>query len=136
AREIEKSDLELLGRDDALSHEVYAALLRQGRRKVEDVRKEALRRKGHAEPVVRAGAAEALGFFGDSESFAVVRALLDDPDASVRVRALEGMGNLEDPSRAVWVLEYLRRPGVGTEEKVSAYSSLLRLGVDEKARAE
>lgn len=65
---------------------------------------------GHADPAVRAAAAEALGGLGGDDSVAILGSLLSDPVPDVRREAARSLGRLQHWASAVSLLPLLGDP--------------------------
>lgn len=84
---------------------------------------------------VRLFACQALGFGGDKEHAAAVRALLTDPDAGVRQTAITALGRLGDKSVLPDLLKRYEAEQPGPDDSAAFADALARLGDDETAAA-
>lgn len=107
--------------------ETYGALVRLGRRTDPDARAVALKYAHDRSPVVRSGAANALGNFDDAESLRELRGLLADSERIVRVQAIHGLSHVMSAERRSLIAVAAAAKESSSDERVAAYSELLAL---------
>lgn len=121
-----QKDLDVLQSGTGRPHEIYGAMIRLAQKQEEIARKEALKRASDESQFLRGGAAQALGYFSDSEAQAALKKLLSDPDKSVRHFAIQGLGTRTDSLGESDLLKLLEGSNQDDETKVVIYSSLLK----------
>lgn len=121
---------------DATEYEVYAGLIRLAQLKDPYARQEATQRIGSPSRVIREAVANALGYFDDESSVASLSKLLSDPEKSVRIQAIQGIGHLPGPAREKLIQEFLKGPISSIEERAAAYTSLIRVSTNPEIKSQ
>ncbi|MEO5969699.1 MAG: HEAT repeat domain-containing protein [Bdellovibrionia bacterium] len=114
--------------------EIYSALVRLAAESDPLARSESLVRIKSESSRVRAGSANALGFFEDDQSLEGIKSLLGDREPLVRIQALTGLGHRATSNREALVLEVLKRKNLSEEEREIALSTLVQVAHSDSAR--
>jgi HEAT repeat protein len=121
-REHDREVLDMRNPDKA---DMYGALVRLSQNKEERARHEGLVRANDPSPLVRAGAANGLGYFDDKQSLAALAKLAEDPDENVRIQAMIGLGHSQSAEREALLEKNVGSRSAGPAEIVAAWSSML-----------
>jgi HEAT repeat protein len=129
-----RQDRKVLKDKNSSASDIYSALLRLATESDPLARAECLTRINSASSLIRAGAANALGFFEDDKSLAAIKTLLSDPEPSVRIQAITGLGHRNNPVRETLVFEVLKRKNLLEEEREVALSVLIQVAHSVESR--
>ncbi len=132
---ITKQDKSVLGNSKAHEADIYGALIRLSSRGDETARREALNRVLDPSTLVRAGAANGLGYFDDPEVLKSLEKLATDPDIQVRVQALNGISHRTGVGRIEALKRVAMLPSATPEEVIAAWSGVLTLATDPVQKA-
>jgi len=122
--EIDKTNLTKPG---ASPDEVYAALLRLGRFKDPSIPQEAFQRISDSNPMVRAAAADGIGWYDDEEALPTIKKGLKDDDRTARMGAIRGLGHQSSSERIQILKQFLQQSHLDDQEKVAALENLARI---------
>ena len=118
------TDRASLFKKDATDVDVFSALVRLAQQQIPEARQEAIRRSTGPSVILRGGAANALGYFEDSESLAVLKKLLNDPDNSVRTQAVFALARVPTDEKENLLRELLLQEKLPPEIKMAGYANL------------
>lgn len=116
-------------------HLIPGALIRRASHGSELARESALRFARNDSPLLRGGAAEALGYFRDEDCRQTLTKLLSDPDKEVRIRTIRGLSHLPGDTTEKDLLAVLSREGTTDEEKIEIQASLISISPNPQTRA-
>jgi hypothetical protein len=122
-----KEDRKALSGKSSSDASIYSALVRLAGEGDSFARSEALERAQSQSSLVRAGVANALGFFDDEKALANIKILLNDPEPSVRIKAIVGLGHKKSLVREELVSEVLKRENLTDDERGTALSTLVQI---------
>lgn len=135
--ELQRRDEEVLRDDRSPPQALYAALVRKGgmdRARASDPAR-LIQFARATDPLVRAGAAIALGCHQSPEAEAALKTLMSDPEVRVRSHAIRGVSCVSDPARLKWIQEFVAQSGLSDELRVEALSALWRVDTSAQSRA-
>ncbi len=121
-----KMDLDTLSKSSSPPGQRYGAMIRLAQKQEEVARTEALKSATDKNGLLRGGAAQALGYFKDEEAIATLKKLLTDEQKSVRLFAVQGLGQRTDTLRNEELSGLLKDPNLDDEMRVEIYSSQLK----------
>jgi|GEM_PF-2981084 len=134
--EQQKKDFEALNNPQAPATEVFGAMIRAAQLRKPIARNVALASAKHAEPLMRIGAARALGYFEDQEALEALQALCKDENVKVRRSCIMGLAAIKTPERKKLLGETFAKNNSDKEEQLLAMIELVRFETQPAARSE
>lgn len=112
---------------DVSEGNLYAAVIRLSQEGEKMALKAAEQLVNNESKLLREGAAQALGYFDDSDILPLVEVLFNDKEESVRVFAIESLGESSSPKRLNKIEELAKKKSLGPSETVAVKAALYRL---------
>lgn len=129
-------DAEILRKEGPKNESEYAgALIRLGSMKDKNALTKAIFDARSNSQALKSAAANALGFFDDSDATSTLSKLSEDPDTQVRIQAFRALGNHYSEIRYSILQNSLSRNQLEIDEKVAIYQGLSKGPISEKLRA-
>jgi len=125
------ADREILENPNAKDRDIYLALLRLGKKRDPFALEQALQRAASTSNLIRSACAEAAGNFESTDAMSLIEKMMDDPERTVRLRAIRGLGFRRGENRKQ-MLEHLLDREISLDEKVEAYAALARISPGEE----
>lgn len=119
-------DLATLNDKNADAGKLEIALRRLAERQDPKARQILLERSKSTQKEIRASAVFSLGFFSDDNSTNEVAKFSDDPESTVRISALQGLGLRSTPARSAHFQKIFSRAESSPSEKIIAAGNLAR----------
>lgn len=116
-----------LDHEDVPEALVYAAVIRLGQDGDKTAFEVAKSLINHKSKLLREGAAQALMSFTDAETLPLFEKLVQDPEESVRVFALDSLSEQSSPARIALVHSQLSKQSLTAFEKVALRSALIKM---------
>ena len=120
-------DIAALDNESANQYQVFAALVRLAQMRDPTALKEAIKRAQDKSEWVRAGCAEALGYYEDAKAQNLLFQLLKDQSQMVRVKALKGLGLRRDEKNKAYLQRVLTDAKLSFPEFVEASASFVKI---------
>jgi HEAT repeat protein len=123
-----EADRAALASSSSTPTQIYGAMIRLAQKQEKIAHDEALKQAKSENSLLRGGAAQALGYFDDEESMGALKTLLSDKEKSVRLFAVQGLGQKSAKLRESELEALLKSEDLDPEMKVEIQSSLLKAG--------
>ncbi len=115
--------------------DLFGSMIRLAQKTDPVARVTALKQIKNSDPIVREGAALALGYFEDQEALAALSQALMDPVESVRIKAIEGFSLKKSPARLT-LLKSMLKPEQSLLEALTLRSALIRIADQPEVKQE